>query len=195
MIAPLSNQAEEMASPTSGGIAESGRSAVPVQSSPEEANLDKVRELLFGHQVRSSAQQFKALETELIALRTDFEGRLERLEGIVTRGFDSITQQIEAEREDRKAAIATTAQSITEMGDEVHHKQAQLDQKLGSEAQALQQQILDASHQFKASLQQKSEDFLRDLNQESKRRQQQERAHKSRLSALLSELSERLNEA
>ena len=187
MSAPLlSNTAE--------AISQSEPSSVPGQVSPEEANLAKVRELLFGNQVRSSEQQFKALETELATLKTDFETRLERLEDIVHKGFDSITQQIQAEREERKAAIATTEASIQTLGDDTLHKQAQLDQKIDREAQALLQKILDHSSQFSEALQQKSQDLLRDINEESKRRQQQERAHNSRLSALFGELSERLHD-
>ncbi len=182
----LANQAE--------ANTQSERSSVPGQSSHEEANLEKVRELLFGNQLRSSDQQFKALETELAALKTEFEGRLEHLEDIVHKGFDSITQQIQAEREERKTAIATTEASIQSLGENVQQKQAQLDQKIDSKTQAVLQKILDHSSQFTEALHQKSQELLRDINEESKRRQQQERAHNSRLSALFGELSERLHD-
>ena len=165
------------------------------QHRPEAAaSLEKVRELLFGQQVRSSEQQFQALEKELVTLKSDVETRLTCLEDIVNKGFTSITQQLQMEREERKAAIAGTEQSIAEIGDDVDQKSAQLEQRIGSEVQTLQQKILDASHQFTTLLQQKSEDFSRDLNQASQQYQQQKQAHKSRLSALFNELSECLND-
>ncbi len=163
-------------------------------SQGEDDNLEKVRELLFGQQARSSEQQLQNLETELVRFKGEFEDRLQRLEDIINQGFDSITQQIQVERDDRKAAIARCETATQTLGDDLQQKTVQLEQKIDQKAQGLQQEVLAQSSQLTEALHQASQGFLRDLNQESQRRQQQERAHNSRLAGLFGELSERLND-
>ena len=78
-------------------------------------NLDKVRDLLFGAQMRDMEKHFARLEErlqkDLTELKEETRGRFESLEGFLRTEIESLTDQLEAEQnapgEPRPAAGAT----------------------------------------------------------------------------------------
>ena len=69
------------------------------------ASLDKVRDILFGNQMRDVERRFARLEERLIKetadLKDDVRRRLETLEAYVRRENESLEGQIKSERGDR----------------------------------------------------------------------------------------------
>lgn len=72
------------------------------------ASLDKVRDILFGNQVRDFERRFARLEERLIketaSLKDDMRKRLDALEAYVRSEAESLEAQIKSERNDRTDA-------------------------------------------------------------------------------------------
>ncbi len=73
------------------------------------ANLDKVRDILFGSQLREVERRFARLEERLVkdtnSLKDDVKKRLDALELYVRNETESLTGQIKSEHEDRVDSV------------------------------------------------------------------------------------------
>lgn len=69
------------------------------------ANLDKVRDLIFGGQMRDYDRRFTALEERIVKetadLRDEVRKRLSAIEGLISREVDALNDRLKAEQEDR----------------------------------------------------------------------------------------------
>src|SRR5207247_4822645 len=79
-------------------------------------NLDKVRDLLFGTQMRDMEKHFARLEErlqkDLIELKEETRGRFASLEGFLRTEIESLTDQLKAEQEARHQAVQTLTQAL-----------------------------------------------------------------------------------
>ncbi|HMU29256.1 MAG TPA: hypothetical protein PKD43_04115 [Nitrospira sp.] len=84
-------------------------------------NLDKIRDILFGAQVRDHERRFTKLETQLLAeaaqLRNDLKDRFASLEQYIRTEVEQVTGRLNAEEQGRtKAVSALTAELHTLAG-------------------------------------------------------------------------------
>jgi hypothetical protein len=81
-------------------------------------NLDKVRDLLFGAQIRDMEKHFARLEErfqkDLTELKEETRGRFASLEGFLHKEIESLTDQLKAEQGTRQQAVQTLTQELTE---------------------------------------------------------------------------------
>ncbi len=175
---------------TAEAVAQAQAAMVPV----EAASLDKVREILFGNQARTHEQQFNELERQLNQLTTDVNTRFEHLEDMVEKGFNTLTQQVQAERDARQQAQNRAGDSSREMEASLTQKLTKLEKKVDTETQSLLQEILDQSSQLTESMHEKSEALMGELEKEVKKRRTQSQGERAHLSALFGELSARLQD-
>ena len=72
-------------------------------------NLDKIRDILFGAQVRDHERRFTKLEAQLLAeaaqLRTDLKERFAALEQYIRHEVESVTARLKAEEQQRTNAV------------------------------------------------------------------------------------------
>src|SRR5262245_38466407 len=75
------------------------------------ANLDKVRDILFGSQMRDVERRFARLEERLIKetqdLKDDVKRRLEALENFARKESESLADQLRGERTERLESART----------------------------------------------------------------------------------------
>ncbi|MEM6349964.1 MAG: hypothetical protein AAF766_04310 [Cyanobacteria bacterium P01_D01_bin.14] len=75
----------------------------------EADSLNRIRDILFGQQVRDHESQFAALELRLVEetgrLRADFGQQLTALDVKLTQQIETLAQQIEAEKSERQQAV------------------------------------------------------------------------------------------
>ena len=73
-------------------------------------NLDKIRDILFGAQVRDHERRFTKLEAQLLAeaaqLRTDLKDRFAALDQYIRHEVESVTGQLKAEEQQRTDAVS-----------------------------------------------------------------------------------------
>jgi hypothetical protein len=99
----------------------------PDPDAPAGGNLDKVRDLLFGGQMRDYDRKFARLEDRLIKetadLRDEVRKRLSALEAYMKTEVESLSDRLRAEQDGRSS-------SDKELGRELRDASQQFDQKL-----------------------------------------------------------------
>jgi hypothetical protein len=136
----------------------------------EGANVDKIRDILFGSQMRDYDKRFGRLEERLIkdaeSLRDEMKKRFESLEAFVQKELESLGQRLKAEKVER-------AESVKELG--VQHRDASkafdkrlgsLDDQLTGDTAELRARILEQSKALTSEIAEKSREVKRLLDQE-----------------------------
>ena len=113
-----------MASP-----AKSGPNSNPELEGHEGANVDKIRDILFGSQMRDYDKRFGRLEERLIkdaeSLRDEMKKRFETLENFVQKELESLGQRLKTEKAER-------AEAVKEIGVQMRDTSKAFDKRLGS---------------------------------------------------------------
>jgi hypothetical protein len=126
-----------MASPADAKIPNSGK------ENAEGANVDKIRDILFGTQMRDYEKRFVRLEETVMkqmdTLRDDMTKRLDTLSNFVQQEVDSLSQRIKTEKGER---VETTKEFTREVKDA--HKG--FEKKLGQ----IEEAMADGSSEIRA---------------------------------------------
>ena len=158
-------------------------------------NLDKVRDLLFGAQMRDMEKLFARLEErlqkDLTELKEETRGRFESLEVFLRKEIESLTDQLKAEQEARQQAILTLTQELTETAKAFDQRSNQVEEHIVKTQRELRQHILDQSR----TLRDEFWDRYRELSEATDRGIQElqaEKTDRATLAVLLTELAMRL---
>ncbi len=159
-------------------------------------NLDKVRELLFGNQVREFEKRFTRLEERLIKecanLRDETRRRLDSLEMYIQKEVETSTERIKTEQSERDEAVGGLAQELQSTAKSLEKKLSQLDEQTSQSQRVLRQQILEQSKSLNDEIRQKYEEILAVLEREAQELRTN-KTNRSTLAALFAELAVRLN--
>jgi len=162
----------------------------------ETNSLDKVRDILFGNQIREVDKRFARLEERLIAelanVRDETRKRLDALESYVRQEVDSLTERLKKEQAERDMAVRSLSEEQKNINLSLENKIAQFDEQTTNRQRELREQILNQSKNLQDDLQQKYEEILALLKRETQELQK-DKTDRSKLAALFSELAIRLN--
>lgn len=162
----------------------------------EAGSLDKIRDILFGNQMRENEKRFARLEERLVKeqsdLREDIKKRLDNLENYIRREIDSLTERVDREPIARDKAVKDLTQEIKNLIDAVDNKITQFEQQGNQSQRELRQQILEQYKNIDEGIKQKNEEILAVLEQETERLRS-DKTDRSYLAALFAELAVRLN--
>ncbi|BBD60290.1 hypothetical protein NIES2109_30870 [Nostoc sp. HK-01] len=162
----------------------------------ETNSLDKVRDILFGSQIRDVDKRFARLEdrlvSELVNMRDETRKRLDALESYVRQEVDSLTQQLKKEQLERDAMMRSHSEEQKNINLSLENKIAQVDEQTSNRQRELREQILTQSKNLQDDLQQKYEEIITVLTRETQELQK-EKTDRSKLAALFTELAIRLN--
>lgn len=163
---------------------------------PGTGNLDKVRDILFGTQMRDYERRFSRLEERLARetaeLREEVRRRLSAVEEYAKREAEALAQRIRAEHDERSEGIAGQSRELRDLAVFVERKTSTLDDALARAQRELRQQNLELQQQLTDDFHQKIEQVLSRLAQES-RELRSDKADRSAIAALLTEMAMRLN--
>lgn len=113
---PSKDEQSALVHEASGGAEAAGRPATG--DAGGGASIDKVRDLLFGGQLRELDRRFARLEERLVKetnqLRQDMQARIDALEAYARKESDSLGDQIRAEHQDRVDAHDNLARDLKE---------------------------------------------------------------------------------
>jgi hypothetical protein len=161
-----------------------------------DANVDKIRDILFGGQMRDYEQRFSTLETRLTQSiersSRDLERRIERLDGFAKREVEKLAEQLKAERKDRMADNKKGAGEFNEFADQVEGWFAEVEEKLESETKDIREAIHEQGNDLTALLRQAQEQLQASLERETGELADSKVARED-LAALLTEVAMRLN--
>ncbi|MEA5602172.1 hypothetical protein [Nostoc sp. UHCC 0252] len=162
----------------------------------EGRNLDKVREILFGNQIRDTERRFTRLEEHLIKelgnVRDETRKRLDALEIYIKQEVDSLTQRLKNEQLERDSQLKAVVEESKTTSIFLEKKITQFEEQNTNNQRELREQILNQSKNLQDDIQQKSQEILTLLEREAQelRRDKTDRSH---LAAIFAELAMRLN--
>jgi gas vesicle protein len=158
-------------------------------------NIDKVRDILFGGQMRDYERRFARLEERLIQetseLKDDVRKRLAALEQFVRQETESLSERIRAEQEERSDATRDLAQDARTAAKAFEKKAGQLDDTISRVQRELRQQLLELHQNMNDDVRSKIDDVLGRLQHESSVLRN-DKADRATLAALLTEMAMRL---
>jgi len=165
-------------------------------------NLDQVRDILFGAQLRDFEQGLSRLDErltkELNGLKQDAKNRTDSLELYVKNEIQSLIDRSGAEQQESKQAAAELAKQIKELGKELKadvaaldKKLSKLDDKLTKSERTTRQHILDEAKSLRDSLVSKYEEQSNALQREAQQLREA-KVDRAALSDLLKEMSLRI---
>lgn len=159
-------------------------------------NLDKVRELLFGNQVKDFDKRFNRLEERLVKecdrLRDDTRKRLDSLETYIHNEVESLTEGLKAEQAQRDEAVKEMDQNLKDTTKSLEKKIGQLDEQSNQKQRELRQQILDQSKSLDDEMRQKYEAILSVVEREVQELRS-DKTDRSTLATLFTQLAMQLN--
>lgn len=159
-------------------------------------NLDKVRDILFGNQIRDQEKRFTRLEErftkECNNLRDESRERLESLEIYIQKEVESLTERLKTEQAERDTAVQELTQEIKDLAKALEKKLALLDEQTTQNQRDLRQQILDQSKSLGDLIRQKHEEATSGLEREAQELRV-DKTDRSALASLFTEMAMRLN--
>ena len=159
-------------------------------------NLDKVRDLLFGGQMRDLDRRFSRLEERLVKetadLRDEVRKRLATLEGYMKAEVDSLSERLRAEQDGRASADQDLGRDLRGTAQQFDQKLSQLDELVARGQRELRQQLHSQHQELSDELRRRFEDVLERLGREAGELRGDKTDRKA-LAALLTEMAMRLN--
>lgn len=181
---------------------EKPRAATPSEASNAAGqdsgeSLDKIRNIIFGAQMRDYDRRFDQLERKLreesARLRDEVFGRLEQLERHVKAEIDTLTERLRLEDAARAEADEALAGELREQGQSFERRVARVEDQDARSTRELREQILAESKGLAAELlRQKSE--MTESFERSLAALRATKTDRSQIAGLLAEMAMRLND-
>ena len=150
-------------------------------------NLEKIRDILVGSQMREVEKRFARLEERLIKLSSDLRDDLNKslasLETFVKKEIESLNDRFLTESNERRGAINTLSLELKALSDFSWQKLNQLDEH---------RQLLDQSKAFSEEIRQKHHE-LTEVVERAVQDLHVNKTDRSSLAALFNEFANRLN--
>lgn len=136
----------------------------------EGANVDKIRDILFGNNMREYEKRFARLEDRLTksseALREDLKKRFDSLESYVRDEMESLGTRLKTEKSERAEALKELTRESRDNTKALEKKFLQLEEQLGSGHTELRTKILEQSKSLGGQIQKSMETLQAALDHE-----------------------------
>ncbi len=160
-------------------------------------SIDKVRDLLFGSQLRELDRRFARLEERLAKetsqLRDDMQVRLEALETYARQETDSLADQLRAEHQNFVDAHGSLARELSETAKQLERRTTAVDEQSAKGQRELRQQLLEQHQRLSEDLRRRSDELLATVTREAQALRT-DKTDRSALAALLNEMAMRLTD-
>ncbi|MGA2133745.1 MAG: hypothetical protein ABSH50_15740 [Bryobacteraceae bacterium] len=158
----------------------------PAGESPTSGNVEKIRDILFGPQMREYERRFARLEETLLKeaadLRDSTRKRFDALETYIHREFEALEGRLRVERDERGAAHDSLAKRIGELNDQTATAHRELRGTILQQSKDLGEEIERRRQELGAILERRFQELRKD------------KTDRAALAALFSEAALRLND-
>lgn len=176
--------------------------AAPETDSRVSANgkesMEKIRDLLFGSQVRDVESSLNRVEERLLRevndARDEFRSRMDSLESFVRGELETLSNQLASEKEQRSEEVKGVAADLESAMKTFDQKAVDLDKKIQTTAKELRDQIHSQSKRLTDEALKRHEHALTTF-QDSANQIRTDYVHRSDLSRLFTEVAVRLDAA
>lgn len=159
-------------------------------------NLDKIRDILFGAQVRDHERRFTKLEAQLLAeaaqLRNDLKERFASLEQYIRKEVDNVTERLTTEEQSRTDAVGRLTTELHTLAGALQETVDQLREQSDRTHQDLRDQLHSQSASLAGDFNHKHAELSAAL-EEAVRQLSTQKTDRASLAALFQELSQRLS--
>lgn len=159
-------------------------------------NIDKIRDILFGVQMRDYDKRFSRLEERLLKesadLRDETRKRFDTLELYVKQEVKALVERIAAEKSQRNEDVKELERGLKDLTRNFEKKTTQIEESVAKGQSELRQNLLDQSKNLSDEIRQKYEELTAILEREADDLRG-EKTGRAELAALLSEVAMRLN--
>ena len=142
--------------------------AAPNEPTPE--SLDKVRDILFGGQMRAVESRLQGLEERIMreqaTMRSDFNKQLADLDASAKRDAQTLGERIVAERTKRTEDLKSLSAEIKEILRSLEKRHIKLEELSGLADAEIRDQILQQSRAIGNEIERLSQRLTADLNRE-----------------------------
>lgn len=157
--------------------------------------MDKVRDLLFGGQMRDYDKRFKRLEEhynqENMHFRDDIAQRIKLIEERLENEVDSLSEKAKIDRQERMSAHTDLEHEIKVLKNEMNTRFTQLDDQFSKDIKNLRQQMHTKIQDLTMQMRQQNDSLAGLVNQEVAKLQD-EKVNRSDLASFFNEFAMRL---
>jgi hypothetical protein len=166
------------------------------EDQPEGGNIDKIRDIIFGGQMRDYERRFMRLETRLIKestdLREETKRRFDVLEMFIKREFEALAERLQIEQRHREESVQTISRTLAETAHGLESKLAQSNEVSARADADLRQHLLDQSKSLSDEIQRKHAEISTIVEQEIAHLHD-DKPSRTHLATMFTELAARLN--
>jgi hypothetical protein len=170
--------------------------AQPGNDEATGGNVDKIRDILFGNQMRDYDRKFSNLEDRLLKevsrAREESGKRLEALENFIKKELETISERQKNEESERKSSIKALNNELDKAAKDQDKKLSNLDNQLTANTSELRQQILDQFQNLSADISSKYHE-LAEMQEKIASELREDKVDRTALSALLTDLALRIS--
>jgi hypothetical protein len=163
---------------------------------PEGANVDKIRDILFGSQMREYEKRFGRLEEQVASsletIRQDIKRRFDSLEAFTHQEVESLSQRLKNEKGERVENVKELTAEMRSLAASLQNKLSQLEEQMTSGQGDLRTRILDQTKSLSNEIEKTKKDFSAVIDREVQTLRS-EKTDRASLADLFNELALRLN--
>ena len=172
--------------------------ADPPATEPQPESLDKVRDILFGSQMRAVETRLQGMEERLRqeheSIRSDFNKQTESLDAFIRSEVQVLTERLSAERTKRTEELKSLAAEIKEAIRALEKRHVKLEEAATMADAALRDQLLLQSRDAAAELAKLGERLTAELSR-SHQELTSTKTDRATLAALLADVASQLGGA
>ena len=143
------------------------KNAPPGATMPDSGSVDKIRDILFGNQMRDFDRRFALMEERMAKttqnLRDETYKRLDALELFFKEELEALKERLKAEFEQRAEADKQQSEALKSSSEALHKIVSESEEKFATHTTELRQQILKQSKSLSAEIQTKYEQASQEL--------------------------------
>jgi len=160
-------------------------------------NLEKIRDILFGTQIRGYEARFVALEEalakETAEIRETSRRRFEQLESYIKKELELLQTRWKAERDERSDAAVQHSRELRELGESLSRRVRDLDERGTAVERDLRSQLLQQAKDLSEDIQARHE-AVGTLLEKRFQELRQGKTDRAALASLFNEVALRLND-
>jgi len=161
------------------------------------ASVDKIRDILFGSQIKNYETRFgrveDALARETAEIKDTLHRRLESLEAFFKKETESLASRLKAERDERNEAFNEISRELKAASAQLSKRIAELDNKASEDRSSARQELMAESRKIFEEIRQRN-DSVTALLETRVRELNHAKTDRSALAALLVEVAVRLKD-
>jgi hypothetical protein len=161
----------------------------------EGQNVDKIREILFGSQMREYEKRFARLEERMVkaseALREDVKKRFDALESYLGQELEALGQRLKAEKTERGEALHDLTREARDGAKAAEKRMSHLEEQLAAAQGDLRSRILEQSKTLSNTIEKAQSEMESALEREAESLRS-DKTDRAMLADLFTELSLRL---